>query len=612
MYEERRAFPVKWIVIGLIIISLIVGSTVYISYRSNQKDMEYKDLLERIKKAGEAYGKDNFKSIELLDEKCVTLDELIPSYLKSDSKKEKVIYNPKTKKKMAGYVKVWIQDEKVFSRYIAEGICQIDYEDKIKLEIKEKNSHSFIATILVDDDGIGLNSFEYKIDDEKFFIHDSKEYKFDELLSGNHKIAVKAKDYLGRVYEMETDVLIEPLMLPEINFDETENSTIVVCPNESDEKIICAYTVDSETWIAVNAETEKYVFKENGKIIAKATDGYNITEPVIKEITIIPNCVDTEWDVCTGCTAICGSSCEGIQTSNCGNTRPCQIVGNCVSSVEKPSTYTVTVKASNGTPETQSYDVVKGYNRVFTVTPQEGYVYSSVKCNEGTATFATKTNQLTVKNISNPRTCNVYFTKKAVPPTTYTVSFNGFNGQLLDTKKVTSGQKVDPINAPAVSGYDFVSWMRNGVNYNFSEPVTSNMSLTANYVGNRYTITFDSNGGSNTLPQYIIAGEKAYRPPNPTKTAYHFTNWTFNGQVYNFLGMVNNDFTLVANWAPLIFRHVSFDGVVVTKGVSLSGYGGLHNITSDCVGGFSHIMSDSTITISLNRAEACTVSVSYY
>jgi uncharacterized repeat protein (TIGR02543 family) len=40
-----------------------------------------------------------------------------------------------------------------------------------------------------------------------------------------------------------------------------------------------------------------------------------------------------------------------------------------------------------------------------------------------------------------------------------------------------------------------------------------------------YTVTFNANGGSAVASQTIVEGEKAQKPPNPTKAGYIFDAW---------------------------------------------------------------------------------------
>jgi len=614
MYEEKKAFPVKWVILGLLVLVSIIGITSYNNYLKGKVDQDYKDVLARIKKAGEEYGQKHIDQVKELEEECVSLETLIKEgYLVSDSKKEPVIYNPKTKQKMSGKVFVVYDDERsILAQYMFDEICKVNYDEKVKLAVSSQTTHGFVATIEAPE-GLKLNSFEYKVDDEKFFKHDSPTYRFDELLSGNHKLTVKATDYLDVTYERTLDVILGELVKPELVYDEVTSSVTVKCPETEDEAVVCAYTIDSETWNKVTEENSKYTFVENGQIIAMATDGFNESERVTQEVTIKPTCIDSRWSVCTGCTAPCGSTCLGTQTSNCGNTRSCTLYGTCTSSSSSVAiTYLTTVKASNGNPATQSFNVPSGYNRVFTVNPTTDYEYSNVKCDVGTASYSTRTKQLTVNTISSPRTCTVYFTKKVIAPTYFTVSFMGYDGKIIETKQVLSGKTVTAITAPVIPGYNFESWTRNGVTYNFSSSVLGNLILNANYSANKIAVTFDSDGGTSRLTQYIVSGQVAYRPVDSSRTGYRFNNWYLGGSAYNFSTPVTAPITLKAIWIPLTTVRVNFDGSTTYRSVELNNFSGLHYVSGTCNNGFAHTMSGNVINITINSLEVCEIYVQYY
>ena len=64
-------------------------------------------------------------------------------------------------------------------------------------------------------------------------------------------------------------------------------------------------------------------------------------------------------------------------------------------------------------------------------------------------------------------------------------------------------------------------------------------------------VTFDTRGGSSIIPQYIIPGEKATEPADPTREGWHFNEWfTDEGLTdeYWFGRAVNEDITLHAGW----------------------------------------------------------------
>lgn len=140
---------------------------------------------------------------------------------------------------------------------------------------------------------------------------------------------------------------------------------------------------------------------------------------------------------------------------------------------------------------------------------------------------------------------------------TYTVTFDTDGGNKISSKKVVEGNKVSkPIN-PTKSGYTFEGWTLNGKTYNFSSKVNSNITLKAVWKKNedkpvievtKYTVTFDTDGGSSISSQTIEEGKTISKPSNPTKSGYTFVGWTLNGSTYDFNSKVNSNITLKAIW----------------------------------------------------------------
>ena len=64
----------------------------------------------------------------------------------------------------------------------------------------------------------------------------------------------------------------------------------------------------------------------------------------------------------------------------------------------------------------------------------------------------------------------------------------------------------------------------------------------------KYTVTFNSNGGSEVKAATVVKGEKVTKPTDPTREGYAFKGW-FNGETeYDFDSAVTADITLVAKW----------------------------------------------------------------
>ena len=63
------------------------------------------------------------------------------------------------------------------------------------------------------------------------------------------------------------------------------------------------------------------------------------------------------------------------------------------------------------------------------------------------------------------------------------------------------------------------------------------------------TVTFLTNGGSAVATQYIVEGETASRPADPTRTGYSFAGWLYNGSVFDFDTIIAQDIVLEAEWS---------------------------------------------------------------
>lgn len=68
---------------------------------------------------------------------------------------------------------------------------------------------------------------------------------------------------------------------------------------------------------------------------------------------------------------------------------------------------------------------------------------------------------------------------------------------------------------------------------------------------NEYTITFNSNGGSEVAPQTVKEGEKAAKPEDPSKEGYSFGGWYRDEKLtkeFDFATEITTDYTLYAKW----------------------------------------------------------------
>lgn len=71
----------------------------------------------------------------------------------------------------------------------------------------------------------------------------------------------------------------------------------------------------------------------------------------------------------------------------------------------------------------------------------------------------------------------------------HTVTFNSNGGSEVTEQKVLKGQQASDPGAPVRDGYIFDGWYSSGALYDFSTPVTQNLTLTAQWIKNISTLT---------------------------------------------------------------------------------------------------------------------------
>ena len=151
----------------------------------------------------------------------------------------------------------------------------------------------------------------------------------------------------------------------------------------------------------------------------------------------------------------------------------------------------------------------------------------------------------------------------------YTVTFNSYGGTPVPpAQEVEYGLTATKPDAPTLKGYTFAFWYlgddeQNATAYDFNTPVTENITLTAKWNINKYTVTFNSYGGTPVPPaQEVEYGLTATEPATaPTKTGYTFDGWYLGDEKYDFSDAVEQNITLYANWKKNIYTVTYTDGV---------------------------------------------------
>ena len=103
----------------------------------------------------------------------------------------------------------------------------------------------------------------------------------------------------------------------------------------------------------------------------------------------------------------------------------------------------------------------------------------------------------------------------------YTITFDTAGGSEIAPITQDYGTAIAAPANPTREGYTFIGWDK-------AIPTTmpaENMTITAQWKVNQYTITFDTNGGSEIAPITQNYGTAITAPANPTREGYTFLGW---------------------------------------------------------------------------------------
>jgi len=85
------------------------------------------------------------------------------------------------------------------------------------------------------------------------------------------------------------------------------------------------------------------------------------------------------------------------------------------------------------------------------------------------------------------------------------------------------------------------------IKFNYQKSIDES-SILEKEKNKKYTVRFDSDGGTNVEDQTITENNKANKPADPTKKEYTFEGWYLDDKKYDFDSSVTKDITLKARW----------------------------------------------------------------
>lgn len=147
----------------------------------------------------------------------------------------------------------------------------------------------------------------------------------------------------------------------------------------------------------------------------------------------------------------------------------------------------------------------------------------------------------------------------------YTVTFNSNGGSSVASQTVNSDQLIIQPTQPGKSGSVFAGWYKDPdltIVWDFGkDKVVDNITLYAKWntgASNNYTVTFNTDGGSNVKTQNVVLNGLVSRPANPTKDGYTFGGWYKESSLttaWNFSkDRVTNHIALYAKWNVVKFK----------------------------------------------------------
>src|SRR5690554_3061135 len=118
-------------------------------------------------------------------------------------------------------------------------------------------------------------------------------------------------------------------------------------------------------------------------------------------------------------------------------------------------------------------------------------------------------------------------------PTKYKVTFDDKNGNTEVIEVLENDSVKRPPIDPVKENFEFKGWfldLNDEEPYKFTEKVKNNFTLYAKWEENvpeknKYTVTFDTDGGSAVVAQEVLDGSKALKPDDPIKVGFKFIGW---------------------------------------------------------------------------------------
>lgn len=140
-------------------------------------------------------------------------------------------------------------------------------------------------------------------------------------------------------------------------------------------------------------------------------------------------------------------------------------------------------------------------------------------------------------------------------------TFDPGNGESNSTQTIDRGKKfTEPTSTPEKKGYTFIGWYNGDEEYIFSTVPTDDVTLTAKWDINKYTVKFVSDYGNAPTSQNVPYNEPAKDPGTLTEEGYTFDGWYADdnySKKFDFTKPITSNTTVYAKWTAKDYE-VSF------------------------------------------------------
>ena len=225
------------------------------------------------------------------------------------------------------------------------------------------------------------------------------------------------------------------------------------------------------------------------------------------------------------------------------------------------NTYTVTFASQGGSapePGSKTVTYASAYGTLPEVT-QSGYTFNGWYTEATGGTEVTSTTMVTTADNHT-----LYAQWEAIPPTMFTVTFNGNGGTpSSDSLQVEDGNTVETLPTAIWEGYTFEGWNTaangSGTAFTTETTVTGDITVYAQWEAippTTYTVAFDGNGGTPaTQARTVEDGSTVETLPTVTWDGYTLTGWNTaangSGTAFTTETTVTGDITVYAQWEAI-------------------------------------------------------------